>query len=225
MAVLNLGVLILAAGGSSRLGSPKQLLLWQGETLIEKAIREVVGLSSSMIQVSRIAVVLGANYETIYSNLMELSPAVAQTGEGDGSSSFFVGADTPLEIITVRNDVWQTGIASSISCGIATLGAVDAALIWLCDQPLITSKHLRGLVECYIHSHKGIAASRYLDSAGVPAVFGQSYFAELQSLSGDRGAKSLFHLHPDDVAMFNCPEAGFDIDTADDYHRAIAQIL
>lgn len=224
MAVLNLGVLILAAGGSSRLGSAKQLLLWKGETLIGKAIREVAELSSSMIHVSRITVVLGANYEAIYSNLME-TPTVAQVEEGDESSFSFVGTDVPLEIVIARNDTWHIGIASSISCGIATLGTVDAALIWLCDQPLVTSKHLRGLMECYIHSHKGIAASKYLDSIGVPAVFGQSYFAELKSLSGDRGAKSLFYLHHDDVTMFDCPEAGFDIDTDDDYRRATAQTI
>ncbi len=256
MTPLNLGVIILAAGGSSRLGSPKQLLPWRGETLLQKAVREAAELSSPMIHLSRIVVVLGANYEAVRNTLIPpfacfdlvrlRSPANAQRqkkaekphpdlpqkGRGKSKNSPPFGREfgwgsseqiTP-ELTILRNEAWQTGMASSVGYGMSALGGADVVLMWLCDQPLVTAKHLGGLVELYLRSGKGIAASRYADSPGVPAVFGQQYFAELHALSGGRGAQSLFYLHAGDMAMYDCPEAGFDIDTAEDYHRALALI-
>ena len=110
---------ILAAGNSSRMGTPKQLLIWQDLTLLEHAIHSV-----EPVLKSRIIVVLGANVEAIHSSV-ELR-----------------------QVTVVNNTAWQDGIASSICSGLGALPpTASAALILLCDQPLISTTLINGLLQ------------------------------------------------------------------------------
>lgn len=187
--------LILAAGGSRRLGRPKQLLRWQGRTLLENAIdkaRAVLG--------KRVIVVLGAHAEDIH-------------------------AAIDLDSVkTVTNPDWQAGLASSIRAGIEALPAsAQAVLILLCDQPLIGPEHLAKLLGAWQSEPELIVASQYHLSAGVPAVFPSAYFERLRSLTGDKGAKPLLREFDPYVLKIPLAEAGLDIDTPTDFEQLTGQ--
>lgn len=196
---INLGILILAAGESKRLGSPKQLLDWGGETLLQKSISTAKELSTNPHIHLTIYVVLGARYDELVQNIHDNT------------------------VIICRNERWFTGIGSSIHCGINQVisdNKIDAVLIMLCDQPFITSEHLNRLAELYSISRKGIAATNYDGINGVPAVFAKKYFSELLTLHGEQGAKKLIEKHLADVATIVFEEARIDIDTMEDYTNA-----
>lgn len=194
-----LGIIILAAGGSSRFGSPKQLLRVDGETLVERAVREAAGFSSPDVSATVVVLVLGANHREITAKPEHIIKP---------------------NLLVAVNDLWQTGIASSIRCGLAALPPeTDAALLTLCDLPLVDSRLYETLSEAYFRSGKGISCCRYGGSGGVPAMFGRKYFPLLQALAGDRGAKSLFGQFHDDVIAVECSQAAADIDTPEDALR------
>ncbi len=180
--------IILAAGASSRLGSPKQLLAWQGIPLLEHAITNV-----RVVLDERVIVVLGANAELIQS----LIPLNAVT--------------------TIINPNWQEGMAASIRTGIQTLPpTATAALIMLCDQPFITAAHLAKLVQTWQKEPDKIVACQYYQSIGVPAVFPSEFFRQLLTLKGDKGAKSILAQFESRVLKIAMPEAEIDIDKPED---------
>jgi len=193
----NVHVLLLAAGGSSRLGRPKQLLRWRGRTLLERAIdsaREVVP--------GRVIVVLGAEAELIRDTI------------------------NLNAVDTVFNPAWRDGIASSIRLGIRALPASAAAvLIGLCDQPLIDSVHLAALLDAWRNEPGRIVASQYDLSCGVPALFPAAYFDRLETLIGDQGAKPLLIEFDACVLKIPCARAELDIDTRNDFERLTGQTL
>lgn len=193
-----LAILILAAGESKRLGSAKQLLDWDGETLVQRSISTARQLSSHCS--TEIYVVLGARYDEL---LLHISNN---------------------DIIICRNERWFTGIGSSIHCGIEAIianGRADSILIMLCDQPFITSEHLQKLFELFSSSGKGIITTSYSGINGVPAIFGRKYFDNLLALQGEQGAKRLIHKYASDVESIVFQDATIDIDTPEDYDKAI----
>ncbi|MEC4748176.1 nucleotidyltransferase family protein [Methylomicrobium sp. Wu6] len=193
----NVYALILAAGGSRRLGRPKQLLRWQGRTLLERAIG-----SACRVLPGRIIVVLGAHAELIRESL------------------------APDSAETVLNPDWQEGIASSINIGIKALpDSAEAVLIVLCDQPLIDSSHLAALLNAWRNEPDRIVASQYDSSSGVPALFPAAYFNRLQTLTGDRGAKPLLIEFEPSVLKIPSARAELDIDTISDFEHLTGQAL
>jgi CTP:molybdopterin cytidylyltransferase MocA len=175
---------VLAAGGSSRLGRPKQLLRHDGATLLERTVATALAA-----HLRRIVVVLGAHADAVRASVR-----------------------MPAEC--VENVNWQAGVASSIRVGLAALDSPDAVLLLVCDQPRVSSAHLQALVRA---AEAGkIAASSYAGVIGVPAVFPKRWFGDLESLTGDRGARMLIREHADDTIVLPCPEAAFDIDTEAD---------
>jgi CTP:molybdopterin cytidylyltransferase MocA len=108
---------ILAAGASTRMGAPKQLLALGGEPLVRAIAREALAS-----RCTRVAVVLGAHADAI-------APAL------DG-----------LAVTIVRNEQWQEGMASSVRCAAAWAGEADALLLMVCDQPRLTAAHLDALI-------------------------------------------------------------------------------
>jgi molybdenum cofactor cytidylyltransferase len=159
--------IILAAGGSRRLGRPKQLLIYRGETLLEQAVRRAHESGASPV-----LVVLGAQFETIRASL-SLNDAVI-----------------------VCNENWEQGLATSIHAGLRAMDgcAIDASgvLIMGCDQPRLSADHLRSLIALFdARAEAAIVASSYAGVEGMPAVFPRAVFAELLSLRGDRGARAL----------------------------------
>ncbi|HBA67293.1 MAG TPA: nucleotidyltransferase family protein [Methylococcaceae bacterium] len=185
----NVYAVILAAGASRRLGSPKQLLEWRGRTLLGNTIENARSLLNE-----RVIVVMGSQAQTIQEKV-DLNGVVA-----------------------VVNSDWQAGIASSIRAGIDSLPVnADGVLMLLSDQPLVGYQAMQCLLTQWRIEPSRIAASQYHDTVGVPALFPSAFFGALRSLRGDRGAKSLLLQFEDKLQKIPLPEAELDIDTREDF--------
>ena len=182
--------LILAAGASSRLGQPKQLVVYRGETLVERAVRVAHEAGASPI-----FVVLGANFEPI------LRVLEANT----------------REVRILINKGWKRGMASSIALGASAAERVDAddLLVMTCDQVHVDADHLQQLVRS--SKRENVVASFYWERRGIPALFPRFAFPALQELSGDTGAREL--LQKDSVLIVPLPKGEFDLDTPEDLLR------
>lgn len=182
---------ILAAGQSTRLGQPKQLLEWQNRTLLEHAL-----INAGVVFKDRVLVVLGVEAELIQ------------------STSNLAGATV------IVNPDWQTGMASSIRAAIQSLpNSATAVMLMLCDQPLITDVQLQSLVSAWQAAPERIVASEYHQSVGVPALFPVGFFKQLRALVGDKGAKSILIKYQTEVIKIALPEAAIDIDTLADFQH------
>jgi molybdenum cofactor cytidylyltransferase len=188
---LRLGALILAAGGSSRMGKAKQLLEIGGKPLVARAVDAALDSGAGPV-----VVVLGADSERILARI---------SGRG---------------IIAVNNPEWASGLASSIRAGLAALlaaePALEAVLIAPCDQPALSAEVIQRLAAAHRSSGR-ISAARYGGRNGAPAVFGREHFGALSALSGDEGARRLLNSDPGKVSAVELPELGADIDTPGDY--------
>jgi molybdenum cofactor cytidylyltransferase len=187
------GLIILAAGASSRLGTPKQNLIYQGQTLLQRAIH--TALTSACCE--KIVVVLGANEGVIRPNISD------------------------HQVYITYNPNWQEGIASSIRLGITELQKLEpnitAAILMVCDQPFVDPLLIYQLTERRAENNNGIIACTYKDTLGVPALFDVSYFPRLLMLQGKEGAKKLIKAFSHDVLPVAFPLGAIDIDTMDDY--------
>ena len=187
---VKIGGLLLAAGGSTRFGSPKQLFEFQGKTLLRRAAEAIIGSGCSPI-----VVVLGANVDE---SLAEISD---------------------LDIHPVVNSDWKTGMSSSIHAGLAELEnldpALDGVLFTLMDQPFIAAKHLVQFVDQFRREQPPIIASEYNNITGVPALFARELFDELFKLGGEKGARALIRGR-DDLMTINLDHLGRDVDTVED---------
>jgi molybdenum cofactor cytidylyltransferase len=182
-----IAAVVLAAGGSTRFGKPKQLVRVNDQALVRRTAS--VALQA---QCSPVIIVAGAAAETIGAQL-------------DG-----------LEVEIVHNANWQEGLGSSIRTGMENLREADAVILLACDQPLVRPETLRGLIELHQTSGKPIVAASYAETLGIPALFDRSCFEELLTLSGDRGAKGIILSQPGRVAAYDFPEGAIDIDTPSD---------
>jgi molybdenum cofactor cytidylyltransferase len=180
--------IVLAAGASRRFGSPKQLVRFEGQLLVQRVIAAATELTGSAV-----TVVLGAHAAEIASNLPP------------GSASILI------------NRGWQEGIASSIRLAVSRLpGACDGALIMLADQPLVGGASLSRLAAVWRRQPRSIIASRYGSITGVPAIFPRWCFNDLSGLRGDQGARLLLSRYGDHVVRLAHPEASVDIDYPED---------
>jgi molybdenum cofactor cytidylyltransferase len=188
------GGILLAAGGSSRLGRPKQLLKFEGKTLIRRASETLVRSACEPF-----VVVLGAEFENSNAEIADLG------------------------INVCVNELWQTGMSSSIKVGLQELlkfePNLDAVVIMLCDQPYITAIHIDALIDRFHETESAVVAAKYGDTFGVPALFSRKLFPRLLELSGDQGARLLIRSQSDQVESVTIPEAAFDIDTPEDLAR------
>ena len=189
--------IILAAGGSTRLGSPKQLLAYRGRTFLRRAAEAVLATACWPV-----VVVLGSGADRLRAEL-------------DG-----------LDVQIAVNLDWPRGMGGSVRLGMATLAdqeETDAVLLTLCDQPLVGADELARLLEAW-RSGQGctLAAAEYGGTLGVPVVFNREHFAELTALPDTAGAKPILQRHAAKVLAVSMPEAATDIDTRDQYEQ-IAQ--
>lgn len=183
--------IVLAAGDAGRMGSPKQLLLYAGTSLVSRAARAALESLCHPVYV-----VLGARAEQVGSAL-------------DG-----------LDVRRLSNPYWADGLSSSIACGIAAAVANEAprgVLLMLTDQPHVTSAVLDALVESFDGLPTSIVASGYGGGVGVPALFGADHFAALGQLEGDRGARSLLERHRASLRVIAFEAGAVDVDTPEDY--------
>jgi molybdenum cofactor cytidylyltransferase len=192
----NIAVVLLAAGGSSRMGKAKQLLPWRNTTLLGNAIQ-----SAKQSKARHIYVVLGAK----------------ATGIKDSHDD--------KAIHWVVNQAWKKGIGSSIARATAhifkTNMAYDGILIMLCDQPLIDTIYLNELMDTFSETDKGIVATTYKHGKGVPAVFGKMYFLELEKLTEDFGAKDIILKNLEDMIALNPKGKEKDLDTMQEYNELL----
>lgn len=188
-----IGGLLLAAGGSSRLGHPKQLVQYHGETLIRRSAIALLDAGCSPV-----IVVIG--------------------GEIEGSTTEL--NDLPLQI--VLNPEWRTGMSSSIASGIRRLIEIEpqikGVLITLCDQPDVTAHFLACFINQYSEEQQDIIATDDGEVIGVPALFSARVFDQLLSLEGDKGARQLIR-NSDKVATIRANAVFSDIDTQEDLVR------
>jgi molybdenum cofactor cytidylyltransferase len=207
------GAVVLAAGGSSRLGQPKQLLTFRGETLICRTVRVAAEAGCDPI-----LVVVGENSEAI-----RLALDIR-----DSRISSFSGLERgtrprPGPTI-IENGEWRRGVGTSIRRGLEQLpNFVEAAVLLTCDQPYLDASIVSQLMAALAETGKPIVASSYADTLGVPALFDRSCFDDLLALRDDSGAKSLIASRPNDVASIAFEEGAIDIDTPADFQRLIAE--
>ncbi len=183
--------MLLAAGGSSRLGAPKQLLRLGGRSLVRRAAEALLQAGCAPV-----VVVLGAEADAVRAEL-----------EG-------------LRVAPVLNPAWGGGLATSLRCGLLALpDSAAAALVCPSDQPAVSSALFERMLLLQRSSGKPIVACRYGDVVGAPALFLRARFPELLALQGDAGARAVLARAPDDVASVDFPEGAFDVDTPEDEAR------
>ena len=186
------GAVILAAGASTRMGQPKQLLPFQGRPLVVHAVEAALATRAWPV-----VVVLGANAALI-------RPALAR-----------------LPVLIAENPAWAEGMAASIRAGITTLQqfsrALDAGLIALCDQPAFTAAVIERLVAAQRATGRSIVAARHGDRNTAPALFRREHFPALAALTGEEGARHLLNDGFADVTTLELPELALDLDTPADY--------
>lgn len=190
--ITKLGIVIIAAGNSSRLGQAKQLVELSGVSLLQNIIHLAEKLSNNVV------CILGhdaARFET------SLAPSICRI---------------------LVNDSWQLGMGSSIACGVNHyLGKVDAVMVLLCDQYRLTLADLERLIDQWQKEPNKIIASRYFEKKqnqlveGAPAIFPNQYFTALTTLK-EKGARKILRDNKKCVVTVSLENAAFDLDTQDD---------
>lgn len=195
---MKIGVILLAAGSSTRMGQSKQLLTVGNDPML-----------ASMVKISLRA---GA------------SPLIVVLGAGEHEHREVI-QHFPIEII--YNADWSSGMGSSLKAGIDHLSKgfkdVDAAIVMVCDQPYVSSQYIQSLIARYESSKRAIVASFYAGTAGVPVLFDKSLFKEILTLGDEEGAKKLLTRYPRHVEMVDFPEGAIDLDTPKDYQSFLSK--
>lgn len=188
------GIIILAAGASTRLGRAKQTLDYKDKSLLKHAIDAAVNAVTGPV-----IVVVGANEKEILSQIQNEPVMIA------------------------RNNNWKEGIASSIHTGLTYLQKhkkeVEDVILMVCDQPYVDAQLLKGLIAAKSLNNRSIVACSYKDTIGVPALFDKEFFSELLLLKGEEGGKKILLKHLNSVTTIPFNKGNIDIDTIGDYER------
>lgn len=188
----SIGILLLAAGASRRMGTPKQLLRIGEKTLVERAI----DLAQAIDQ-QQTVVVLGANAQQIRPYISEKKVAI------------------------VMNENWEQGMGTSLKAGmeffLAQKQKVEVIIIMVCDQPYLTAEKLQELIVKYEGSKAAIVATTYGGIKGVPTLFDTRIFPQLLTLNKDEGARKIIKQYQGEIATVDFPEGVIDLDTPTAY--------
>ena len=195
---MKIATLILAAGSSSRMGSPKQLLSVGNTTLLGTVIEKILLLNNNFIYC-----ILGANADTIQKSI------------------------TKYDLTILTNSNYKSGLSSSIVSGIQHIKNLDydAVLIVLGDQPNIQIDYFQKIIETWKSSQDFIIASNYTSRKGVPALFPKKHFTLLENLEGDKGASNILNSDEFPIFTINSNIDLFDVDTQNDYQTLINKTL
>ncbi len=188
-----IAAIILAAGGSKRMGQPKLMLAWHGSALVRWVARNALAAGCFPV-----VVVTGADSGTIESSLSSL----------------------PLTF--VHNPEWQLGQSTSVRSGVLALPKdVDAVMILLGDQPQIPLHVLQSLFSAYQSETppSPILAVSSGGQRGNPVLFDRALFPVLTALEGDAGARTIFSRYPVQLIPFDDTHLLLDVDSPDDYQR------
>lgn len=189
-------IILLAAGGSVRMGQPKQLLPWNNQTLIEYQVEKLLRLENPLF------VVIGSDANKILPLIQNY----------------------PIKIVI--NSDWETGMASSVASGMKQalndFPSATAALFTLIDQPLISLQHFQQIINAFKAGKEQIVASQSEYSwLGVPALYDACYFKEIKQLSGGQGAKTIIEKYKDKVIRIKAGEELDDMDTLESYAKLL----
>ncbi len=193
-------ILLLAAGSSSRMGQPKQLLPWGDQTLIEHQIQTLLKTGNP------VNVVLGSNSNLIIP-VIEKFPV-----------TIFINTD------------WNSGMGSSISLGIGQIiqkfPDANGVLITLLDQPLITTSYFQKMIGTILLGTQQILVSHSASGwTGVPVLFDKCYFKELTELGNDEGAKKVLKRHEKHITFLDGGELLEDMDTPETYQQLLKKYI
>lgn len=179
---------ILAAGGSTRLGQPKQLQAWVGKPFIVQVVQNALAAG-----LAPLIVVTGADREQIESALRGFS------------------------ITLVHNKDWAEGQSTSMRTGLDSLpDSIGSAIFLLSDQPHIPATLIRQLIETYSESHKSITAPMAGGQRANPVLFARETFGALRSVTGDKGGRAVFNRFEVDWLAWVDDRILMDVDTDKD---------
>ena len=195
-----IGIIILAAGASRRMGTPKQLLKIGKQTLIERAIEVAQAVTNS-----KTVVVLGANAEKIKNSIQQ---------------------NDTISIIINKN--WYKGMGTTLQAGLPFLMKKEkqlaAVIIMVCDQPYLTREVLEELINTYQKTKVDIVAARYQGILGVPALFSKKMFSKLAQLNEEEGARKIIKRYKGKVGIIDFPAGIIDLDTPEEYQATITRL-
>ncbi|MBN1905029.1 MAG: putative selenium-dependent hydroxylase accessory protein YqeC [Deltaproteobacteria bacterium] len=182
--------IILAAGGSSRMGKPKQMLEIGGKTLVSIVIENIL---ASIID------------EIIIVTQPDLP---------------LIGGNEYPEIKRVVNKEWQRGQSSSMKAGLNAVDKkTDAVMFFMADQPMVDTDIINRLVTAFQESKKPIVSPMYNGKKGAPVLFKRGLFDELNLIQGDRGGRGLLEVYPVEYVNIEMPFAAMDVDTPEEYEK------
>lgn len=189
-----IGLILLAAGGSSRMGQPKQQLPFKKGNLLQHA--------------AQVAIDSGCK------------PVIAVLGAASDQTSQSLG-EYPIQV--VENLDWPSGMASSIQVGLQAAlelaPELKGVMLMVCDQPFVTAHLLRKMKTEWLNSGRGIVACSYAGTMGTPALFAREYFQDIQALEGQEGAKKVLFAYRPSISLIPFPLGQVDIDTPEDYQN------
>jgi molybdenum cofactor cytidylyltransferase len=192
----NIGLILLAAGASRRLGKPKQSLQFEGETLLRRAVKTALASDCQSV-----IVVLGANAEKLELEIEEFDAHI------------------------IKNPDWERGMGTSIQIGLEELlkrqPKISGVILAVCDQPFVSVGLLKQLTENFRLTNAPIIACAYGETLGVPTLFSRNLFSELLTLKADNGAKKIIYKHREKVIKIPFEAGALDIDTEQDYLNLI----
>ena len=187
----NIELLIMAAGASRRLGQPKQLVNYKGNSLIRRITKEAI-----KADIGNVTVVIGANNDAVKSEIQDLNAEI------------------------FLNNEWEEGLGASIRNGLSHVlkknPVTQAILLMMVDQPFVESEHLQKLANAYDPTRPMIVASAYSSTFGVPVLFDKTYFKEILQLKGDEGGKKVFVKYIRQIVEIPFTEGSIDIDEKED---------
>ena len=190
---MSLAAIVLAAGSSSRMGRPKQVLPVAGKSLVRRAAEAAVESSAATT-----VVVTGAAHELVEQELHDL----------------------PLRL--VHNPAYEQGMSTSLRTGLEVVAPdrdVQAVVVLLADQPFVDASIVDALIDCYEQGQPRVVRPRYGGQPGNPVLWDRSLFDALAAQTGDQGGRSLLQQHADEIAWVDLPDARlqFDVDTPEAY--------
>ena len=187
---MRISAILLAAGGSTRFGQSKPLLVFDREPLVRRVARAAISVCDFVV------VVTGHDNKKV---------AAALAGLG---------------LMILPHENWRRGIGSSLRRGLDFVDGYDGVVVLTCDQPFVETTVLRELIHAHQKTAQPIVASSYDDTIGVPAFFATPFISKLRVLPDASGAKSIITANLNQVAVIPFPLGAIDIDCPTDYEHA-----